>query len=159
MFLLMAAPSAQRAMCLLLQIPPATLYRNASGALGSAAFKAAGSADGVATLDSNGKVDYTQACKDLVGVNSNITLAPTHAGKLLYISISGDITITIPDSTEIEIDAEFWFAKGSASTATLSPASGVTVNCAASSPYTITDMYKLVFLKKTSPINWLLVFF
>ena len=63
-----------------------------------------GTASGIATLDSDGKVTAEQAEASYLSVNANTTLTSSHAGKVLL--CTGTITITLASlsqGTELEI--------------------------------------------------------
>ena len=105
---------------------------------------AKGAANGVASLDADTKVTASQASAAVVSVSASTTLASSHAGRFLSCANTSGITVTIPtgiaEGTEIEI------YRGGAGTVTLSPASGVTVECKEST-YGIADQYTSVVLK------------
>lgn len=55
-----------------------------------------GAANGVATLDANGKVVATQASGEIVGITASLTLTADHVGKFLMTNTTSAITITVP---------------------------------------------------------------
>lgn len=65
-----------------------------------------GTANGVATLDGNGKVTANQASSSIVVIEANTTLSASHLGKFLNASSASAITITIPNSSDIPVGAE-----------------------------------------------------
>ena len=103
-----------------------------------------GAASGVATLDADTKVTASQASAAVVSVSASTTLASSHAGRFLSCTNASAITITIP--TGIAAGTEIEIYRGGAGTVTLSPASGVTVECKEST-YGIADQYTSVVLK------------
>lgn len=105
---------------------------------------AKGAASGVASLDADTKVTASQASAAVVNVSADLTLASAHAGRFLACTNASAITITI--STGIAAGTEIEVYRGGAGTVTLSPASGVTVECKEAS-YGIADQYTSVVLK------------
>ena len=105
---------------------------------------AKGAASGVASLDADTKVTAAQASAAVVSISASTTLASAHAGRFLSCTNTDAITITIP--TGIAAGTEIEIYRGGAGTVTLSPASGVTVECKKST-YGITDQYTSVVLK------------
>ena len=101
-------------------------------------------ANGVSSLDADTKVTASQASAAVVSVSASTTLAASHAGRFLSCTNASGITITIP--TGIAAGTEIEIYRGGAGTVTLSPASGVTVECKESS-YGIADQYTSVVLK------------
>ena len=101
-------------------------------------------ASGVASLDADTKVTASQASASVVNVSSSTTLSGSHAGRFLSCTNTSGITITIP--TGIAAGTEMEIYRGGAGTVTLSPASGVTVECKEAS-YGIADQYTSVVLK------------
>ena len=101
-------------------------------------------ASGVATLDEDTKVTASQASAAVVNVSASTTLSSSHAGRFLSCTNTSGITITIP--TGIAVGTEIEIYRGGAGTVTLSPASGVTVECKEST-YGIADQYTSVVLK------------
>lgn len=101
-------------------------------------------ANGVATLDADTKVTAAQASAAVVSISASMTLASSHAGRFLSCTNADAITITIP--TGIAAGTEIEIYRGGAGTVTLSPASGVTVECKEAS-YGIADQYTSVVLK------------
>ena len=65
-----------------------------------------GVANGVATLDSNGKVTANQASSSIMVIDANTTLSASHLGKFLNASSASAITITIPNSSDIPVGSE-----------------------------------------------------
>ena len=63
-------------------------------------------ANGVATLDGNGKVTATQASGKVVGITTSTTLAVDHLGKFLTTTATSAITITVPNSSDIPVGSE-----------------------------------------------------
>lgn len=105
---------------------------------------AKGAASGVASLDADTKVTASQASAAVVSISASTTLASSHAGRFLSCTNASGITITIP--TGIAAGTEIEIYRGGAGTVTLSPASGVTVECKEST-YGIADQYTSVVLK------------
>lgn len=105
---------------------------------------AKGAANGVASLDADTKVTASQASSAVVNVSADLTLSSSHAGRFLACTNASGITITIP--TGIAAGTEIEIYRGGAGTVTLSPASGVTVECKEST-YGIADQYTSVVLK------------
>ena len=101
-------------------------------------------ANGVASLDADTKVTAAQASAAVVSVSASMTLTSSHAGRFLSCTNASAITITIP--TGIAAGTEIEIYRGGAGTVTLSPASGVTVECKEST-YGIADQYTSVVLK------------
>ena len=101
-------------------------------------------ASGVASLDADTKVTASQASAAVVNVSASTTLSSSHAGRFLSCTNASGITITIP--TGIAAGTEIEIYRGGAGTVTLSPASGVTVECKEAS-YGIADQYTSVVLK------------
>ena len=63
-----------------------------------------GAANGVATLDENGKVTAAQASSTYVGITKSTTLSPVHAGKTLKVTATSTLTLgELTDGCEIEI--------------------------------------------------------
>ena len=105
---------------------------------------AKGAASGVASLDADTKVTASQASAAVVSISASTTLASSHAGRFLCCTNASNITITIP--TGIAAGTEIEIYRGGAGTVTLSPASGVTIECKEST-YGIADQYTSVVLK------------
>ena len=103
-----------------------------------------GASSGVATLDGNTKVTPNQATAAVESISASTTLSSAHCGRFLCCSNSSAITITIPTGIPLETEIEIY--RGGAGTVTLSPASGVTVECKEAS-YGIADQYTSVVLK------------
>ena len=101
-------------------------------------------ANGVASLDADTKVTASQASAAVVSVSASTTLSASHAGRFLSCTNTSGITITIP--TGIAVGTEIEIYRGGAGTVTMSPASGVTVECKEAS-YGIADQYTSVVLK------------
>lgn len=101
-------------------------------------------ASGVASLDADTKVTASQASAAVVSISASTTLASSHAGRFLSCTNASGITITIP--TGVATGTEIEIYRGGAGTVTLSPASGVTVECKKSN-YGIADQYTSVVLK------------
>lgn len=65
-----------------------------------------GKANGVATLDGNGKVTANQASSEIVSIAANTTLSASHIGKFLTTTSTSAITITVPNSSDIPVGSE-----------------------------------------------------
>lgn len=102
-----------------------------------------GTANGVATLDSYGKVTANQTAARVIEITSNITLGTEHCGCLLLAEQNCTITIPngLPAGTEIEV-----MNYSSTLTTTITPDSNTRINGGTSS-ITITEAYKSVVLK------------
>lgn len=65
-----------------------------------------GVANGVATLDGDGKVTANQASSSIVWVEADTTLSASHFGKFFTVSSTSAITITVPNSSDIPVGLE-----------------------------------------------------
>lgn len=116
-----------------------------------------GAANGVATLDGNGRVTAEQASAFPMSIFAGRTLSLSDAGKFLYANTSSAITITVPadatvnfpDGTEIEICR--WYT-GAVS---IAAASGVYL-CSVNDKRSIANRWGVVCLKKIASNAWLL---
>lgn len=120
---------------------------------------AKGVANGLASLDGDGKVTPGQASAKIVSVTANKTLVLTDAGTLQKVNSSNARTITIPtnSSAAFPVGTEIEILRYGSGDVTISPESNVTIRCAKSSPYRITDQYGGVSLKKLAANEWLLM--
>lgn len=62
-----------------------------------------GAAAGVATLDTNGKVNADEASSSIVMITESKTLELSDAGKMLVVYSSSAVTITIPNHTSVDL--------------------------------------------------------
>lgn len=117
-----------------------------------------GVADGVASLDANGKVTANQVASSVVNVSSNRTLSLDDAGK--FLRVTSGITITIPANASVSfpVGTEFEIYRG-AGAITLQAADGVTLNnpyitAAEGNSCTISERYAVVSLKQHAANRW-----
>ena len=112
-----------------------------------------GAVNGVATLDSNGKVTAEQSCSTRNSITADRTINADDAGKLL-LCYSANVTVTIP--TGLPINTEIEICRWSTYTVTIAAASGVTIR-STETARTIKSPYGCVCLKKiTVDEIWLL---
>ena len=116
-----------------------------------------GAANGVASLDTNGKVTAAQTSSLVVNVTANKTLALADAGTLQRVNSSSAITVTIPTnaSAAFPIGAEIELVRYGTGTVTLAVTGGVTLN-SADGVKTISSQYAAASLKKFGTDEWLL---
>lgn len=119
---------------------------------------AKGAANGLASLDGNGKVTPGQASAQIVSVTTNKTLALTDAGTLQRVNSSSALTITIPSNASVAfpVGAEVEILRYGSGDVTISPGSNVTIRCAETSRR-IAKQYGGVSLKKLAANEWLLM--
>ena len=111
-----------------------------------------GAANGLATLDANGKVTASQTSARIVSVSTNTTLSSSHVGCLIV--ATGTITITIPNSLAVGTEIEIMnYGTGSI---TVTAASGVSLNGVAAGSKTIPDQYTSGVLKAITATAWVI---
>ena len=115
-------------------------------------------ANGVATLDANGKVTAQQAASFMKQITSTTyTLTEEDAGMFINVSNGAGITITIPTMDDVPFprNTEIEFFQQSAGVLTFVPADGVTLWSLDSMNQTA-GRYAVVCLKKIWSDTWLL---
>ena len=141
------------------------ILKGSSGKLAAAvsgtdylAPSAKGAANGLASLDGNGKVTPGQASAQIVSVTTNKTLALTDAGTLQRVNSSTALTITIPSNASVAfpVGAEVEILRYGSGDVTISHGSNVTIRCAETSRM-IAKQYGGVSLKKLAANEWLLM--
>ena len=132
-----------------------TAAKVADGSLTLAKF-AGGALSGKADLDSDGKVLPEQKSKAIVNVTASRSLALTDAGKLLNISGTSAITITIPLNVNVTlpIGTEIDLFRAGTGAVTVDYVSGVTMRTA-SNNLTIPAQYGCLRLKKITANPWI----
>lgn len=110
-----------------------------------------------ADLDSDNKVNASQACSKIVTVSASRTLELSDAGKFLMCNSSSAITITIPsvDTVIFPMGTEIEFCRYGTGALTFEPVTGVTIRSVDSS-LTAGDRYACVALKKIGSDVWIL---
>lgn len=113
-----------------------------------------GSASGLATLDTNAKVNAYQATAHVFSIDDDTTLALTHAGGFLNSIATSDIEITVPSYANVAfpVDTEIIIFRYETGKVTITPGGGVTI-CTAVSPITV-QQYSAVGLKKIATDVW-----
>ena len=131
-----------------------TAAKVADGTLTLAKF-ASGALSGKADLDSDLKVLPEQRSSAIVNVSATRALALTDAGKLLNVSSSASVTLTIPlnSTAAFPIGTEIEVFRAGAGAVTIAGASGVTVQSVSSSPV-IPSRYARARLKKMAANTW-----
>lgn len=119
-----------------------------------------GAANGVASLNSSGKVTPEQTTSPIFTLTANTQLALAHANTLVlvnapggtgyYIYVPSNASVAFPTGTEIEI------VRWGAGSTIIEPSSGVTIRSSGSKRY-IANQYETVALKKIGTNEWLLV--
>lgn len=116
-----------------------------------------GVANGLATLDGNGKVTANQANSSIVVIEANTTLSAAHLGKFLNASSSSAITITIPNSSDIPVGSEVEIYHHGAGAVYVQSASGCYVSfdgkSTASRKLTV-PRYGAIGMKKVTTATW-----
>ena len=74
------------------------------GDIGAIPTSQKGSANGVATLNDNGKVTAEQACSGVINIDADTTISETHLGSTL--KVNGGYTISIPYLSSIPVGSE-----------------------------------------------------
>jgi hypothetical protein len=117
----------------------------------------AGAANGVATLDTAGKVAAAQASAAIVEKTAAYTLALTDAGKLIALTADTALTVTVPanSAAAFPIGTEIELVQFGAGAVTVAAAEGVTVHSLDSS-VKLAGQYAAVCLKKIAADIWLL---
>lgn len=116
-----------------------------------------GAANGVATLDSSGKVTAEQTSASIVNLASGEYLRLMYAGKCILITSASGQKVTIPVSGRVafSIGTEIEILRNGTGTVTIEEESGVTILCS-SDARTIADQYTSVCLKKIGTDTWVL---
>lgn len=119
-----------------------------------------GVANGVASLDANGKVNANQAASTVVPVTANRTISLADAGKFLCCTSSDGATITIPSksSADLPVGTEIEIYRGSGAI-TVQAAANVTlyspyITVAAGNSCVISERYAVVSLKMYADDSW-----
>ena len=126
-------------------------------AIGAVPAVEKGAANGVATLDTAGKVAAAQASAAIVEKTAAYTIALTDAGKLVTLTADTALTVTIPanSAAAFPIGTEIELAQLGAGTVTVAAAEGVTVHSLDGS-VKLAGQYAAVCLKKIAADTWLL---
>lgn len=112
---------------------------------------------GAAELDSDSKILAAQASSAIVSKTASFTLALANAGRLIQVSASSAVTVTIPTNASVAfpVGTEIEIAQMGAGAVTIAAASGVTIN-SLDSAVTTSGQYAVVGLKKIGTNVWLL---
>lgn len=110
-----------------------------------------------AELDSDSKVLAAQASSAIVSKTASFTLALANAGRLIQVSASSAVTVTIPTNASVAfpVGTEIEIAQMGAGAVTIAAASGVTIN-SLDSAVTTSGQYAVVGMKKIGTNVWLL---
>lgn len=126
-------------------------------AIGAVPAVERGAANGVATLDTAGKVAAAQASAAIVEKTAAYTIALTDAGKLVTLTADTALTVTLPadSAAAFPIGTEIELAQLGAGAVTVAAAEGVTVHSLDGS-VKLAGQYAAVCLKKIAAGTWLL---
>ena len=111
-----------------------------------------------AALNSNSKVNASQASSHIVSVLASKTLALSDAGTMQKVNpSSANVTITVPKNATVAfpVGTEIEFVRYNAYTVTFAADEDVTI-ISAGSALTISDQYGCAVLKKMEENTWLL---
>ena len=126
-------------------------------AIGAVPAVEKGAANGVATLDTAGKVAAAQASAAIVEKTAAYTLELTDAGKLIALTADTALTVTVPanSAAAFPIGTEIELAQLGAGAVTVAAAEGVTVHSLDNS-VKLAGQYAAACLKKIAADTWLL---
>ena len=145
-------------------LPPHAVTHAAGGAdaltpaaIGAVPAVEKGATNGVATLDTAGKVAAAQASAAIVEKTAAYTIALTDAGKLIALTADTALTVTVPanSAAAFPIGTEIEIAQLGAGEVTVAAAEGVTVHSLDSS-VKLAGQYAAACLKKIAADTWLL---
>lgn len=121
----------------------------------AAIINSKGAINGIATLNSGGKVVASQACSALAWIETSgaTTLTESNMGQTLICNHASDITITVP--TGLPLNSEVELIRWNTGAVSISPASGVTLN-SANGLRNIANRYGAAGLKHIATNIWVL---
>ncbi len=127
------------------------------GSIGAIPTSSAGAANGVATLDTAGKVAAAQASAAIIEQTVSYTPDMVDAGKLLTLNSETALTVTIPksDTVAFPVGTEIEIAQLGTGTVTVAAAEGVTIH-SMDGALTLAGQYAVACLKKIAADTWLL---
>lgn len=113
--------------------------------------------DGLAGIDSEGKVAAEQASSSIVSVTGNRTLQLSDAGKMLIVDSSSAVTLTVPAGGSVAFPAgtEIEILRKGSGTVTLAAATGVSILSVGNSKK-LGDQYSTAGLKLIGSDLWIL---
>lgn len=128
-------------------------------ALGAVPSANVGANNGVAGLNSEGKVVAAQAAASVVSVSASRTIATTDVGKFFYTNAA--VSFTIPNNTSIPVGAELEIMRYNSGAVTITAASGVSLYGAgitggSGASCAIQTRYACVGLKKITSTVWVI---
>lgn len=121
----------------------------------AAVINSKGAVNGIATLNSGGKVVASQACSALAWIETSgaTTLTESNMGQTLICNHASDITITVP--TGLPLNSEVELIRWNIGAVSISPASGVTLH-SANDLRNIANRYGAAGLKHIATNIWVL---
>lgn len=121
----------------------------------TAVINSKGAVNGIATLNSGGKVVASQACSALAWIETSgaTTLTESNMGQTLICNHASDITITVP--TGLPLNSEVELIRWNTGAVSISPASGVTLY-SANDLRNIANRYGAAGLKHIATNIWVL---
>lgn len=116
---------------------------------------------GAVALGSNGKAIASQISAKIINISESTTLGASHCGTFIqaYNSKGTDITLTIPDSTDLPVETEIEVFRLNSGAVKIAAASTVTMrgrgtNATDGETYLIPERYASAVLKKVSTTMW-----